>query len=248
MVVRVVVADDQRLVRSGLRAIVDSEPGLEVVGEAADGVEAIEVARRVRPDVVLMDVRMPRLDGVAATRVLLGAGAPGVRVLILTTYDVDAQVVQALRAGASGYLLKDAPAAQLIEAIRTVAAGEAMLAPSVTRRLLERFAATGCPETADGEADGADPATLRALLSEREAQVLLLVAEGLSNAEIGESLAVADTTVKTHVQNMLSKLGLRNRVQLAIVAYDTGLVRPRGYRADRPRRPGTHRDSSSRGS
>lgn len=221
MTIRVLIADDQLLVRSGLRAIVNSEPGLEVIGEAADGIGAVEAARRLRPDLVLMDIRMPKLDGVAATRALLGGGGgEGTRVLILTTFNLDAYVVDALRAGASGYLLKDAAADRLIEAIRVVAAGEAMLAPAVTRQLLERF--TRNPRRDDAR-------TLRETLSERETDVLLLVAGGMSNVEIANALRVAESTVKTHIQNMLTKLGLRNRLQLAITAYDAGLVHPRGY-------------------
>ena len=227
MTIRVLIADDQALVRSGLSAIIRSQPGIEVAGEAEDGVAAIEAARRLHPDVILMDIRMPRLDGVAATRALLtGTGEP--RILILTTFSLDAYVVDALRAGASGYLLKDAPASHLIEAIKTVAAGEAMLAPAVTRRLLERFcqaspAATGSPSPGD------DSQALRAALSQREADVLLLVAHGHTNAQIATTLEVAESTVKTHVKNLLTKLGLHNRVQLAIAAYDAGLVQPRSY-------------------
>ena len=214
-IIGVLIADDQHLVRTGLRAIVDSEPGLQVVGEADDGATAVEAARRLLPDVVLMDIRMPRLDGVAATRSLLASGGT-TRILILTTFNLDAYIIDALRAGASGYLLKDAPAGQLIDAIKVVAAGEAMLAPAVTRRLLERFTA---PHPDRGQ-------VLRAALSQRETDVLLLVARGLSNAQIAASLALAESTVKTHIQNMLTKLALRNRVQLTIAAYDAGLIQP----------------------
>ncbi len=228
MTIKVLIADDQTLVRSGLRAIIDSEPGMEVIGEACDGVDAVEAVRRLRPDVALMDIRMPRLDGVAATRTLLGggSGAAGAgrrghtRILILTTFHLDEYVTEALRAGASGFLLKDATGDQLVEAIRVIAAGEAMLAPSVTRRLLERMT-----RDAAGAGDGRD---LRNLLSAREVDVLLLVARGLSNAEIGARLHLAETTVKSHVQNMLAKLGVRDRLQAAVAAYESGLVRPRG--------------------
>ncbi|WP_194899307.1 response regulator transcription factor [Catenulispora pinisilvae] len=222
MIISVLIADDQRLIRSGLRAIIESEPGMEVVGEAADGAEAVEAVRRLRPDVALMDIRMPRLDGVAAARSLCsGPGPHPTRILMLTTFHLDDYVAQALRAGASGFLLKDATADQLLEAVRVVAAGEAILAPAVTRRMLERMAAG----RADAAADGAD---LRERLSVREVDVLLLVARGLSNAEIGAALHLAESTVKSHVQNILAKLGLRDRLQAAVAAYESGLVHPRG--------------------
>ncbi|HEU5353593.1 MAG TPA: response regulator transcription factor [Actinocrinis sp.] len=222
MTIRVLIADDQTLVRSGLRAIIESEPGMEVVGEAGDGAEAVEAVRRLRPDVALMDIRMPRLDGVAATRALLRAAAPGrTRILILTTFNLDEYVTEALRAGASGFLLKEATGDQLVEAVRVVASGEAMLAPSVTRQLLERMA----QDSASGADDGHQ---IRNLLSARELDVLRLVARGLSNAEIGETLHLAETTVKSHVQSMLAKLGVRDRLQAAVAAYDSGLVKPGG--------------------
>jgi len=222
MTITVLIADDQTLVRSGLRAIIESEPGMEVVGEAADGAEAVEAVRRLRPDVALMDIRMPRLDGVAATRALLRGAAPvPTRVVMLTTFHTDEYVTEALRAGASGFLLKEATADQLVDAVRVVAEGEAMLAPSVTRRLLERMAvdSTQSPDDAD---------EIRNLLSAREVDVLLLVARGLSNAEISVKLYLAETTVKSHVQSMLAKLGVRDRLQAAVAAYDSGLVRPGG--------------------
>jgi DNA-binding NarL/FixJ family response regulator len=219
--IRVLIADDQALIRSGLRAIIESEPGMEVLGEAGDGAEAVEAVRRLRPDVALMDIRMPRLDGVAATRALLRGAAPvRTRIMILTTFHVDEYVTEALRAGASGFLLKEATGDQLVEAVRVICAGDAMLAPSVTRRLLERMAG-------DSAAAG-DGREIRELLSAREVDVLLLVARGLSNAEIGARLHLAETTVKTHVQSMLAKLGVRDRLQAAVAAYDSGLVRPGG--------------------
>ena len=220
--IRVLIADDQALIRSGLRAIIESEPGMEVVGEAGDGAEAVEAVRRLRPDVALMDIRMPRLDGVAATRALLRGAVPiQTRILILTTFHLDDYVTESLRAGASGFLLKEATGDQLVEAVRVVSSGDAMLAPSVTRRLLERMS----EDSAEGTDDGRE---IRDLLSAREVDVLLLVARGLSNAEIGAKLHLAETTVKSHVQSMLAKLGVRDRLQAAIAAYDSGLVRPGG--------------------
>ena len=220
MTLTVLIADDQALIRSGLRAIIESEPDMEVAGEAGDGAEAVEAVRRLRPHVALMDIRMPRLDGVAATKALLRGAAPvPTRILVLTTFHLDAYVTEALRAGASGFLLKEATADQLIEAVRVIASGEAILAPSVTRRLLERMAE-------DPAGDGGQ--RIRELLSAREVDVLLLVARGLSNAEIGAKLHLAETTVKSHVQSMLGKLGVRDRLQAAVAAYDAGLVRPHG--------------------
>jgi DNA-binding NarL/FixJ family response regulator len=219
MSIRLLVADDQELVRAGLRMVLEAEPDLEIVGEAADGAEAVELARRQRPDVVLMDVRMPGVDGIEATRRLLGSEVgERIRVLILTTFDLDEYVYAALRAGASGFLLKDAPPDQLCQAIRVVAAGEALLAPSVTRRLIDEFAQT---EPEEGLAVALDS------LTEREQEVLKLVAQGLSNAEIAAELVVEETTVKTHVRHVLQKLGLRDRVQAVVAAYEAGLVRPR---------------------
>ncbi len=221
MTVRVLIVDDQALVRTGLRMILEAEPDIEVSGEAGDGQEAIDLVARQRPDVVLMDVRMPRMDGVEATRRLAGPGvAHPLKVLILTTFDLDEYVIEGLRAGASGFMLKDAPAEQLVEGIRVVAAGEALLAPTVTRRLLDRFVA-GLP------APGAGGGSARvASLSGRELEVLKLMARGLSNAEIADKLFVSDTTVKTHVSRVLMKLGLRDRVQAVVLAYDEGVVRP----------------------
>jgi DNA-binding NarL/FixJ family response regulator len=216
--VRVVVADDQLLVRSGFRVLVDSAPDLEVVGEAGDGVEAVELARLRRPEVVLMDIRMPTMDGLEATRrIVADQLLIGVRVLVLTTFDLDEYVYQALRAGASGFLLKDTPPADLLAAIRVVAAGDALLAPRVTRRLIEEFARR--PEPA------ADPAALAAL-TDREREVLTLVARGLSNAELADRLYVSAATAKTHVSRILAKLQARDRAQLVMLAYESGLVRP----------------------
>jgi DNA-binding NarL/FixJ family response regulator len=213
--VRVLIADDQGLVRTGFRKILESEADLQVVGEAADGEQAVERARVLRPDVVLMDIRMPGVDGLEATRRLTG----GPRVLILTTFDVDEYVYEALRSGASGFLLKDAPADQLLTAIRVVAAGEALLAPTITRRLVEQFARRPPPS--------ARPEAL-AELTPRELEILRLLARGLSNAEIAGELIIGDATVKTHVARVLQKLGLRDRVQAVVLAYETGLVQPGG--------------------
>ena len=222
MTIRVLVVDDEELVRTGLRLILDAEPDLTVVGTAVDGVHAVAEARRLLPDVVLMDIRMPGMDGLAATRQIVGgADALPCRVVILTTFDVDEHVYEALRAGASGFLLKDVPAAQLVHAIRVVAAGEALLAPSVTRRLIAAFTAT--PPAAASAQAATRPAGLDDLTA-RELDVLVLLAEGLSNAEIGARLFVGEATVKTHVARILTKLGVRDRVQAVIAAFRAGLV------------------------
>jgi len=215
-VIRVLLADDQALVRSGFRMILDARDDIEVVGEAGDGAEAVALARSLQPDAILMDVRMPRLDGVEATRRIVASGSPA-RVLILTTYDLDEYVYAAIRAGASAFLLKDVEPVQLVEAVRVVARGDALLAPTVTRRLLERFA-----DTLPGEPPPL-PAELAAL-TPREREILELVAGGLSNAEIAERLVLGETTVKTHVSSILRKLGLRDRVQAVVLAYEAGLV------------------------
>ena len=213
--IRVVIADDQELVRAGFAMIIDSRADLEVVGEAGDGRAAVAVTGRVRPDVVLMDVRMPEMDGIEATRTLAAAGNPA-RIIMLTTFDLDEPVFAALRAGASGFLLKDIRPDDLAAAVRVVARGDALLAPTVTRRLLDRFAA-GLP---------AGPPPALDALSEREIEVLTLVARALSNDEIAERLFVSRATVKTHLSAILFKLGLRDRVQAAVLAYESGLVRP----------------------
>jgi DNA-binding NarL/FixJ family response regulator len=218
-VVRVLLVDDQPLLRTGFRMVLGTEPGLTVVGEAGDGEEAVELARRLLPDVVLMDIRMPRLDGVEATRRIVEAGLR-TRVLVLTTFDLDEYVVGALRAGASGFVTKDVPADELVDAIRVVAAGEAVVAPRVLRRLLDRYAGH-LPDPA-----AAPPAVHG--LTDREHEVLVLIARGRSNAEIARELYVSETTVKTHVGHVLTKLAVRDRVQAVVLAYESGLVRPGG--------------------
>jgi DNA-binding NarL/FixJ family response regulator len=218
-VIRVLVADDQALVRAGFRAILEAQEDLEVVGEAADGGDAVTIARAVRPDVVLMDVRMPGVDGIEATRRLVRDGdAP--RVLMLTTFDLDEYVYEAMKAGASGFLLKDAPRDQLVGAVRTVAAGDALLAPALVRRLIEDFVRRPPP--------GARSPTDLGELTERELEVLELIARGLANAEIAEQLFLIEATVRTHVSHIFAKLGLRDRVQAVVLAYETGLVQPGG--------------------
>jgi DNA-binding NarL/FixJ family response regulator len=217
--IRVLVVDDQPLIRAGFHKMVEARPDLEVVGEAADGAEAVAQARRLGPDVVLMDVRMPTMDGLEATRQLAGPGvANPTKVLILTTFDLDEYVYEALRAGASGFLLKDAPPEELAAAIRVIAAGEALLAPSVTRRLIQRFADQPAPKAVDAKA--------LERLTDRETEVLRLLARGLSNAQIAAELVVSETTVKSHVAHLLMKLGLHDRVQAVVLAYETGFVQP----------------------
>jgi len=217
-VTRVLLVDDQALVRTGFRVILDAQPGIEVVGEAGDGAEAVTLAAALEPDVVCMDVQMPGMDGLEATR-RITAEAGAASVLVLTTFDRDDYLFQALEAGASGFLLKTASPEQLIEAVRVLAAGEALLAPAVTRRVIARFGAADA-----GPAPASDPAL--AELTEREAEVFALLAEGLSNAEIAGRLYVGDATVKTHVSNILLKLGVRDRVQAVVHAYRTGFARP----------------------
>jgi DNA-binding NarL/FixJ family response regulator len=218
--IRVLLADDQPLVRTGLRTILEDAGGFDVVGEAGDGYEAIAQAEALRPDVILMDVRMPRLDGIAATREIRAApDAP--RVLVLTTFDLDEYVYAGLRAGAGGFLLKDTLAPDLLSAIRIIVSGDAVVAPSATRRLVERFLDT-TPESDRSRDD------VLAVLTDREREVLTLLARGLSNAEIAEKLFLSEGTVKTHVSHLLGKLSLRDRVQAVVLAYETGLVRPGG--------------------
>jgi DNA-binding NarL/FixJ family response regulator len=216
--IRVLVVDDQALVRGGFRMILDARDDMEVVGEAADGTEAVALVAQSEPDVVLMDVRMPEMDGIEATERIVSSGSSA-RIIILTTHDLDEYVLAALRAGASGFLLKDVRPAELVESIRVVAAGDALLAPSVTRRLLDRFVAV-LDEPAPAE-------ELLADLTEREVEVLRLVALALSNSEIAGRLVLTEATVKTHVSSILRKLDLRDRVQAVVFAYDVGLVRPR---------------------
>ena len=217
----VLVVDDQSMVREGFAALLGAQEDIEVLGTAGDGQEAVELARTARPDVVLMDVRMPRLDGIQATRVLLGE-EPAPKVLVLTTFDLDDYIYEALRAGASGFLLKHAPVAELLHAVRVVASGDALLAPEVTQRLIAHFLATRPPA-----ADDDRPARLAAL-TPRETEVLRLVARGLSNREIAEELFVVEQTAKTHVSRLFAKLGLRDRAQAVVLAYETRLVRPGG--------------------
>lgn len=212
--IRVVIADDQPLVREGFAAVINRVADLELVGEAGDGEEVQAVVQRERPDVVLMDIRMPRLDGIEATR-RITSGPTDARVIVLTTFDLDEYVFAALKAGASGFLLKDAPPESLLDAVRVVAAGDALLAPAVTRRLLDQFATAGALD-----------ASALATLTEREREVLVLVARGLSNSEIGAELFVSAATAKTHVARLLAKLQARDRTQLVAIAYETGLVRP----------------------
>jgi DNA-binding NarL/FixJ family response regulator len=214
--IRVLIADDQALMRGGFRMILDAEDDIEVVGEAIDGRDAVEQFRRLSPDVVVMDVRMPTMNGIEATR-RLGAERPPARVLILTTFDLDEYVFEALRAGASGFLLKDRPPEELVAAVRVVASGEALLAPSVTRRLIEEFAKRPLAPAPPPELEE---------LTDRERDVLLLMARGRSNAEIAGDLFVAETTVKTHVGRVLQKLRLRDRAQAVVLAYESGLIQP----------------------
>ena len=216
--IRVIVADDHQVVRTGFAALLDTQPDFRVVGTACDGVEAVNTARELRPDVALMDVRMPNMDGIEATRQLAGSGTGGPRVLILTTFDLDEYVYDALCAGASGFLLKDVTAERLFDGVRVVAAGEALLAPTVTRRLIGEFTRMR-PRPSEQSA-------ALAALTPREIQVLRLVAEGLSNTEIAARLVVTEENVKTHVSRVLSKLGLRGRTQAVVVAYESGLVVP----------------------
>jgi DNA-binding NarL/FixJ family response regulator len=221
--IRVGVVDDQALVRTGFTMILEVEPDIEVVFDAGNGRDAVELVRRHRPDVVLMDIRMPEVDGIEATRLITASDPDGPRILMLTTFDLDEYVYDAIRAGASGFLLKDTPPDDLVAAVRVLAAGDALLAPSVTRRLIEQFAAgtAGVVST-----PGLDE------LTERETEVLKLMARGLSNGEIAARLYVGETTVKTHVSRVLMKLDVRDRVQAVVAAYDSGLVRPGGADAD----------------
>jgi DNA-binding NarL/FixJ family response regulator len=216
---RVLIADDQALVRAGFRMILEAQPDIEVVAEATDGEIAVDLARRHRPDVVLMDIRMPGLDGLEATRRLMDAASAGAgtRIVILTTFDLDEYVYAAIQAGAAGFLLKDVSPEHLVGAVRTVAVGDALLAPSITRRLIERYA-----QARSGVAEVPD---VLGLLTPREIEVFRLVARGMSNAEIAEQLVVTEATVKTHVAGILGKLGLRNRAQAVVLAYESGLIR-----------------------
>ncbi|QLE70700.1 response regulator transcription factor [Streptomyces rectiverticillatus] len=220
--IRVLIADDQMMVRQGFTVLLNAEPGIEVVGQAVDGLDAVAKTTELAPDVVLMDIRMPELGGIEATRRITAPAGAATKVLVLTTFDLDEYVYEALRAGASGFLLKDASAEDLAQAVRVVAAGDALLSPNLTKRLISEFSRmTGAPRAPLKERVGS--------LTERETEVLSLVAQGLSNAEIATRLVVAEQTVKTHVSRILVKLGLRDRTQAAVFAYETGLVRPAGY-------------------
>ena len=215
MSIRVLLVDDQALIRAGFRMILDAEEDMEVVGECADGTQAVDSVRRLKPDVVLMDIPMPEMDSIEATRLIAGGGDGVPRVLMLTTFDLDEYVYDALRAGASGFLLKDVPAEQLVDGIRVIAQGDALLAPSVTKRLIHEFSRTGATQRSA-------PASLEEL-TPRELEVFKLIARGMSNAEIAAELVVSETTVKTHVARVLMKLGVRDRVQAVIFAYECGL-------------------------
>ncbi|MDX3587497.1 response regulator transcription factor [Streptomyces europaeiscabiei] len=219
--IRVLIADDQQMVRQGFSVLLNTQPDIDVVGQAVHGLDAIDKVAELAPDVVLMDIRMPELGGIEATR-RITTERPHIRVLVLTTFDLDEYVYEALRAGASGFLLKDASADQLAEAVRVVAAGDALLAPGITRRLIAEFSRLGTTPRAPSKERVGD-------LTERETEVLTLIAQGLSNAEIAQRLVVAEQTVKTHVGRILVKLGLRDRTQAAVFAYESGLVRPTGY-------------------
>jgi DNA-binding NarL/FixJ family response regulator len=221
MSIKILIADDQALVRAGFKMILDAEDDLDVIGEAVDGNQAVELARRLKPDVVLMDIRMPELDGIEATRRVIEAASEEnpVRVLMLTTFDLNEYVYEALRAGASGFLLKDVPPEQLAEGIRVIAAGEALLAPSITKRLISEFAQAAPPDP--------EPPAGFDELTDREREVFGLIARGLSNAEIAAELVVSETTVKTHVARVLMKLGMRDRVQVVVLAYESGISVPR---------------------
>ncbi|MFJ2739773.1 response regulator [Streptomyces sp. NPDC087440] len=222
MTIRVMIADDQVMVRQGFTVLLNAEPGIEVVGQAVNGREAVEKAAELGPDVVLMDIRMPELGGIDATRILTEQPGSTVKVLVLTTFDLDEYVYEALRAGASGFLLKDASADELAQAVRVVAGGDALLAPNITKRLIAEFSRVSASPRAPLKERVGD-------LTERETEVLSLIAQGLSNAEIARRLVVAEQTAKTHVGRILGKLGLRDRTQAAVFAYETGLVRPSGY-------------------
>ncbi|MFF8263523.1 response regulator [Streptomyces virginiae] len=219
--IKVMIADDQMMVRQGFTVLLNAQPDIEVVGQAVDGADAVAKVAELAPDVVLMDIRMPGMGGIEATSVITRVPDAAVKVLVLTTFDLDEYVYEALRAGASGFLLKDASADQLAEAVRVVAAGEALLSPNITKRLITEFSRLGAPR--------APSRTRIDVLTERETEVLSLIAQGLSNAEISEHLVLAEQTVKTHVSRILVKLGLRDRTQAAVFAYESGLIRPTGY-------------------